>query len=136
MIRSRRPHHPVIGVLYDVLAAEYGLRRGLSEMGWSRAETSPSIIARRVRSTGCRQWRLISSAAMSRSSDGAIDEQIRSNSFALGDENGGPFELTDSQVIECIVGTHEGIDVRRRSHARPLRDAKKFVGVIAGEIGN
>lgn len=58
------------------------------------------------------------------------------NSFVLGDENGGPFELTDSQVIECIVGTHEGIDVRRCSHARPLRDAKKFIGVITGEIGN
>ena len=32
-VPSSGTHHPVIGVLYDVLTAEYGLRRGLSEMG-------------------------------------------------------------------------------------------------------
>jgi putative ABC transport system substrate-binding protein len=33
-VPSSGTRHPVIGVLYDVLAAEYGLRRGLSEMGF------------------------------------------------------------------------------------------------------
>jgi ABC-type uncharacterized transport system substrate-binding protein len=33
-VPSSGSRHPVIGVLFDVLAAEYGLRRGLSEMGF------------------------------------------------------------------------------------------------------
>jgi putative ABC transport system substrate-binding protein len=33
-IPSSGTRHPVIGVLYDALAAEYGFRRGLSEMGF------------------------------------------------------------------------------------------------------
>jgi hypothetical protein len=37
----------VIGVLYDMSAAEYGFRRGRTSWALSRAETSPSIIARR-----------------------------------------------------------------------------------------
>ena len=70
--RAQQAAMPVVGSLYGVSAAEWaspmaGFRRGLSELSFDDGPPL-SIAGPRVSSIGCRQWRLISSAARSPSS--------------------------------------------------------------------